>query len=191
MIEESVNTATVRLANDVGLKEVLKTARAAGITSPLSPVPSMALGKLRSHAAGARLCLHDDCLGRYPFRPVSPLLSDHGRRRYPHREGGSSGTGIRPAGGIPYRVCDGGGAGARYGKIGKVAGDLLPGIGEDRNDGRQPGLLVRGVHPRRGLRRVGGIRLRRRYGADRSARGAPHLGAVPASPLPPIRAAGH
>ncbi len=43
-IEDSVNTATVRLANDVGLKEVLKTARAAGITSPLSPVPSMALG---------------------------------------------------------------------------------------------------------------------------------------------------
>ena len=44
MIEDSVNTATVRLANEVGLKEVLKTARAAGITSPLSPVPSMALG---------------------------------------------------------------------------------------------------------------------------------------------------
>jgi penicillin-binding protein 1B len=43
-IEESVNTATVRLANDIGLKEVLKTARAAGITSPLLPVPSMALG---------------------------------------------------------------------------------------------------------------------------------------------------
>ncbi len=43
-IEDSVNTATVRLANDVGLKEVLKTARAAGITSPLSEVPSMALG---------------------------------------------------------------------------------------------------------------------------------------------------
>lgn len=43
-IEDSVNTATVRLANDVGLTEVLKTARAVGITSPLSPVPSMALG---------------------------------------------------------------------------------------------------------------------------------------------------
>jgi len=43
-IEESVNTAIVRLANDVGLTEVLKTARAAGITSPLSPVASMALG---------------------------------------------------------------------------------------------------------------------------------------------------
>jgi penicillin-binding protein 1B len=43
-IEESVNTAVVRLANDVGLTEVFETARAAGITSPLSPVPSMALG---------------------------------------------------------------------------------------------------------------------------------------------------
>ena len=44
MIEESVNTATVRLANEVGLKEVIKTARAAGITSPLSSLPSMAFG---------------------------------------------------------------------------------------------------------------------------------------------------
>jgi penicillin-binding protein 1B len=43
-IEDSVNTATVRLANEVGLKVVARTARAAGITSPLSPVPSMALG---------------------------------------------------------------------------------------------------------------------------------------------------
>ncbi|GAB4241973.1 MAG: penicillin-binding protein 1B [Deltaproteobacteria bacterium] len=43
-IEDSVNTATVRLALGVGLPEVVKTARAAGIRSPLSPVPSMALG---------------------------------------------------------------------------------------------------------------------------------------------------
>ena len=43
-IEDSVNTATVRLANDAGLKNVIQTARAAGITSPLSEVPSMALG---------------------------------------------------------------------------------------------------------------------------------------------------
>ncbi|HOG15920.1 MAG TPA: PBP1A family penicillin-binding protein [Syntrophales bacterium] len=43
-IEDSVNTATVRLATDVGLKRVLETARATGITSPLEEVPSMALG---------------------------------------------------------------------------------------------------------------------------------------------------
>ncbi len=44
MIEDSVNTAAVRLAMNVGLPEVARTARLAGITSPLSPVPSMALG---------------------------------------------------------------------------------------------------------------------------------------------------
>jgi penicillin-binding protein 1B len=44
MIEESVNTAAVRLAMDTGLGEVVRTARAAGIGSSLSPVPSMALG---------------------------------------------------------------------------------------------------------------------------------------------------
>lgn len=43
-IEDSVNTATVRLAHDVGFQEVLETARLAGVTSPLLPVPSMALG---------------------------------------------------------------------------------------------------------------------------------------------------
>ncbi|MEW6720156.1 MAG: PBP1A family penicillin-binding protein [Thermodesulfobacteriota bacterium] len=43
-IENSVNTATVRLARDVGLNAVEETARAAGIASRLSPVPSMALG---------------------------------------------------------------------------------------------------------------------------------------------------
>lgn len=44
IIEDSINTATVRLANDVGFQEVLNTARTAGITSPLLPVPSMVLG---------------------------------------------------------------------------------------------------------------------------------------------------
>lgn len=43
-IEDSVNTATTRLANDVGFEEVLKAARLAGIISPLLPVPSMVLG---------------------------------------------------------------------------------------------------------------------------------------------------
>jgi penicillin-binding protein 1B len=43
-IEDSVNTATTRLANDVGFEKVLETARLAGIISPLLPVPSMALG---------------------------------------------------------------------------------------------------------------------------------------------------
>ena len=43
-IEESVNTATVRLATMVGLPQVVSAARDAGITSPMSPVPSLALG---------------------------------------------------------------------------------------------------------------------------------------------------
>ncbi len=43
-IEDSVNTATTRLANDIGFPEVLTAARLAGITSPLLPVPSMVLG---------------------------------------------------------------------------------------------------------------------------------------------------
>jgi penicillin-binding protein 1B len=44
MIEESVNTAAVRLATQTGLPQVVSAARDAGITSPLSPVPSLSLG---------------------------------------------------------------------------------------------------------------------------------------------------
>ena len=44
MIEESVNTAAVRLALDVGLPEVIAAVRDAGIESPVSPVPSLSLG---------------------------------------------------------------------------------------------------------------------------------------------------
>lgn len=43
-IEDSVNTATTRLAHDVGFEEVVKTARLAGIKRPLKPVPSLPLG---------------------------------------------------------------------------------------------------------------------------------------------------
>jgi len=40
----SVNTAAVRLAMDVGLKNVIATARDLGIDTPISPTPSLALG---------------------------------------------------------------------------------------------------------------------------------------------------
>lgn len=43
-LEQSYNIATARLAMEVGLENVVKTARDAGITSPLEPVPSLALG---------------------------------------------------------------------------------------------------------------------------------------------------
>lgn len=43
-IEDSVNTATTRLASEIGFKKIVQTARLAGMTSPLSPVPSLALG---------------------------------------------------------------------------------------------------------------------------------------------------
>lgn len=43
-LEKSYNIATARLALDVGLEEIVTTARDAGITSPLTPVPAVALG---------------------------------------------------------------------------------------------------------------------------------------------------
>jgi penicillin-binding protein 1B len=74
MIEESVNTATVRLANDVGLNEVLKVARAAGITSPLSPVPSMALGSFEVTPVELAYAYTTIASGGIRFNPF-PLFS--------------------------------------------------------------------------------------------------------------------
>jgi len=73
-IEESVNTATVRLANDIGLQEVLKTARAAGITSPLSPVPSMALGSFEVTPVELAYAYTTIASGGVRFEPF-PLFS--------------------------------------------------------------------------------------------------------------------
>ena len=43
-LEQSLNVPTVRVAGAVGLERVVGAARAVGITSPLTPVPSLALG---------------------------------------------------------------------------------------------------------------------------------------------------
>ncbi|MDO8528181.1 MAG: PBP1A family penicillin-binding protein [Deltaproteobacteria bacterium] len=43
-LENSYNIATAKLAMAVGLEEIVQTARDAGITSPLTAVPSLALG---------------------------------------------------------------------------------------------------------------------------------------------------
>ncbi len=43
-LEQSLNAATVRVAQTVGLPEVVETARTLGFRSPLAPVPAMALG---------------------------------------------------------------------------------------------------------------------------------------------------
>ncbi len=43
-LEQSLNSATVRLAQAVGLPAVVETARTLGLAGPLQPVPAMALG---------------------------------------------------------------------------------------------------------------------------------------------------
>src|SRR5262249_59861265 len=43
-LQQSLNAATIRLAQDVGLPPIIERARALGIESRLDPVPAMALG---------------------------------------------------------------------------------------------------------------------------------------------------
>ena len=43
-LEESLNIATVRLANSIGYEPIIRLARRCGVTAPLLPYPSLALG---------------------------------------------------------------------------------------------------------------------------------------------------
>ncbi|MFQ5542783.1 MAG: PBP1A family penicillin-binding protein [Nitrospiria bacterium] len=45
-LERSRNAATVRLSQEIGMKEIVKISSAIGIQSPLMPIPSLALGSI-------------------------------------------------------------------------------------------------------------------------------------------------
>ena len=122
-IEDSVNTATTRLANDVGFKEVLKTARLAGITSPLLPVPSMALGSFEVTPMELAYAYTTIASGGIRFEPF-PLFSvtaangDKIITRTVKREQALDPRVTYLAGYAMEGVLD-----ARYGKRGKVTKD--------------------------------------------------------------------
>ncbi len=71
MIEESVNTAAVRLALDVGLPEVIATARNAGIESPVRPVPSLSLGSFEVTPIELAYAYATIASGGIRFRPFT------------------------------------------------------------------------------------------------------------------------
>lgn len=89
MIEESVNTAAVRLAMQVGLPAVVKAAREAGLAGPLFPVPAAALGSYEVtplELAGAYATLasggrrHEPALLHAVFGSGDALLFDAERK---------------------------------------------------------------------------------------------------------------
>jgi len=53
-LEQSLNSATVRIAQTVGLPTVIELARALGLQSQLAPVPAMALARSRSRRSSWR-----------------------------------------------------------------------------------------------------------------------------------------
>jgi penicillin-binding protein 1A len=87
----SSNAASVRLSEKVGRRDVIRTARRLGITSPLSPHPSLALGTsgvtlldlTSAYAAAAH--------GAYPVRPHGLPAARPERRGWRERLSGGSG----------------------------------------------------------------------------------------------------
>ncbi len=91
MIEESVNTAVVRLALDVGLPEVIATARNAGITSSFTPVPSLSLGSFEVTPvelayAYATIASGGTRFQPFPLRAVADSEGNSLREEAPSRE---------------------------------------------------------------------------------------------------------
>ena len=138
---QSVNTAAVRLAMDVGLDKVIAAARDLGITEPLPEVPSLALG-----SAGVSLL---DLTGAF-----ASVRTDHMHVRP---------WGVAAVGG-GRRFADAGdpaaaGVGASLGPLSKTARRSVAGRGRARHrtgggvgrlcrrqDRHQPGLSRRLVH---------------------------------------------
>ena len=188
-IEESVNTATVRLANDVGLKEVLKTARAAGITSPLLPVPSMALGSFEVTPVELAYAYTTIASGGIRFDPF-PLFSvttadgDILTAKKVHRERALDPRAAYLTGYAMEGVLERGTA-----KSAKTLGIYFPASGKTgTTDGNRDSWFV-GYTPDVVCAVWVGYDSGADTGLTGAQRSAPHLGAVPASPLPPIRTA--
>jgi penicillin-binding protein 1B len=70
-IQQSLNAATIRVALETGLPAVIDTARALGITSPMLPVPALALGAFE--VTPLELARAYVPLARAGLRPTGPL----------------------------------------------------------------------------------------------------------------------
>jgi membrane peptidoglycan carboxypeptidase len=67
---KSINTATARLAQQVGLKQVIAAARDLGLSGPLPAVPSLALGTAEVNLL--ELTAAYGCIGRISRRRNPP-----------------------------------------------------------------------------------------------------------------------
>jgi penicillin-binding protein 1A len=65
----SINTAAVRLAQQVGLKQVIAAARDLGVTSPLPAVPSLPLGTADMNLLELTAAYAAVAVGKMPVRP--------------------------------------------------------------------------------------------------------------------------
>ncbi|MGE5753704.1 MAG: PBP1A family penicillin-binding protein, partial [Deltaproteobacteria bacterium] len=106
MIENSVNTATVRLATQIGLPEVVSTARDAGITSPLAPVPSLALGSFEVTPVELAYAYATLASGgiRYEPHPLDSILGAEGEAVYSGKAGGTQAVDPRAAYLVSYAL---------------------------------------------------------------------------------------
>lgn len=83
-LENSLNAAAVRLTVNVGMPQVIETARRLGITSPLAPEPGIALGIYETsliEMAGAYLPIMREGLKVSPYG-IRKIVGDHDKVLY-------------------------------------------------------------------------------------------------------------
>jgi len=82
-LTHSLNVPTIRAAEQIGLREVIRAARRCGIESPLEPVPSIALGTFEVtplEIAAAFTPFADGGERRSP-RSIEAVVDGHGKKR--------------------------------------------------------------------------------------------------------------
>ena len=171
-LEQSSNAAAVRLAQTVGFDDVVRTARDSGFTSPMAPVPALALGSFEVTPLELAVAYATVANGGTPVRP-------HGLRRIAGRDSVaplSGGSRLAPDEAYLLHTSLAGRDRPRNGRC--RAGDGPGGRdrGEDRDHERHARRLVRRLLTASGRRRLGRVRRRCVPPAVRGAGGAPHLG---------------
>ena len=187
-LEQSINIPTVRIAvtetapGRTLLPDIVETARRAGISSPLKPYPSLALGSFETSPMEIASAFCTFANGGFRVKPNALLgLVTPSLRRMESKDEPI----VRGADADAVSVLDSvlqGRRGPRDGRLGAAARGAGHLRGQDRDDERRPRRVVRRLlaePPRRGL---GRLRRQPRPEPLGLARGAADLGGLRAPP---------
>ena len=175
-LEQSLNAATVWMADSIGYDAVVRSAREAGFTSPMEAVPALVLGSFE--VTPIELASGYAALASGGSKPADRASCGGGPRGRGERAARGASAGREARRGLPGHPPAPGGHGPRHRRTGARARRARPRLGEDGNDERGPRHVVRRLHVPARRARVGRVRPARRAPPLRCAGRASDLGRV-------------